>query len=88
MNIKIADYNIRISGADFGEFNERFKDYITDSAPEDADLDIDFSIDDNITVPTEKLTVPYFSLFCLLCSCHLIISQADIRNPLRYLLLS
>lgn len=59
MNIKIADYNIRISGADFDEFNERFKDYITDSAPEDADLDIDFSIDDNITVPTEKLTVPY-----------------------------
>ena len=36
----------------------------------------------------EKLIVPYFSLFSTLSSCRLIISQADVRNPLRYLLLS
>ncbi len=58
MNLKIANYYVRISGADFKEFDELFASYITNDKITDFDFEVEFSVKDEIQIPEEKLTAP------------------------------
>ena len=58
MNLKIANYYVRINGADFKEFDELFQDYKTDDKITDFDFEVEFSVKDEIQIPEEKLTAP------------------------------
>lgn len=58
MNLKIANFYVRISGAPFKEFDELFKDYITSDKITNFDFDVEFSVMDKIPMPSAKLTLP------------------------------
>ena len=58
MNLKIANFYVRISGAPFKEFDELFKDYITLDKITNFDFDVEFSVMDKIPMPSAKLTLP------------------------------
>lgn len=67
MYLKIANFNIKISGASYPEFGERFKNYITTDNSM-CDLDIDFSENDNIAIPNQNMAGPYKRWYHLLNS--------------------
>ena len=58
MNLKIANYYVHISGADFKEFDELFEAYITNDKITEFDFEVEFSVKDEIPLPSEKLTPP------------------------------
>ena len=58
MNLKIANFYVRISGAPFKEFDELFKDYITLDKITNFDFEVEFSVMDKIPMPSAKLTLP------------------------------
>ncbi len=59
MYLKIANYNIKVTGINYPEFDERFKGYIENEQTDNCDLEINISENDNIIIPDSKMAGPY-----------------------------